>query len=481
MASELRQSRYKTAMRRTALSRPVTAAIRDRILSRDMTFFDFGCGYGSDVEILKTSGFSASGWDPHFHPRNSKAKASIVNLGFVLNVIEDPTERLSVLTEAFELAEECLVIAVRIDSAFFEDRFGDGSLTKDGSFQKIYSQAEFRSYVEGALGKRIHIIEPGIGYLFKKESSEQSFLSNKYLNRLANHDDVILRKIQSSIDAEKIARLIEDLGRLPTQEEISELAFLGKRKFKEFISSSVVPILNKERYEESQNRIREDVLQALAMTRIENHKFLPARNFSTEFQNTIKVLFGDYKIACKKSEELLFALGNEDEVRKSGRKSSVGKILPDDLYVHQTALDHVPVMMKLMLSLGESIVGRVSPDIVKFSLHGKSMSFLFYDSFDEEPHPKLSGSIRVDFRSGKHQFRDYSGSENPPIIHRKETFVLKTHPLFSKFRALTEQEEEAGLLGNQNIGFKNQWENLLAEKGYEVRNYYLEKKSATST
>lgn len=475
VGTELRQSRYKTAMRRTALSRPISAAIRDRVLTKDMSFFDFGCGYGSDVEILKTSGFSASGWDPHFHPKNPKSKADIVNLGFVLNVIEDPTERIEVLKEAFDIAQECLVVAVRIDSAFFEDRFGDGSVTKDGSFQKIYTQAEFRSYVESALRKRLHIIEPGIGYLFKKEDTEQGFVSNKYLNRLANHDEIILRKIHDAIDAEKIARLIEDLGRLPSQSEISELAFLGKRKFKDFIDASVLPLINKERFGESQNRIREDVLQALAMTRIENHKFLPTKNFSVDFQNTIKDLFGDYRDACKKAEELLFALGKEDEVRRSGRNSPIGKILPDDLYVHQSALERVPVMMKLMLSLGESIVGRVSSDIIKFSLHGKSMSFLFYDGFEEDPHPQLRGSIRVDFRTGKHQVRDYSKSENRPILHRKETFILETHPLFETFKKLTKQEEDAGLLGNQNIGFKNQWESILQANNLKIQDHLLQK------
>lgn len=473
MPEELRQFRYKTAMKRTALSRPISAAIRDRVLTKEMSFFDFGCGYGSDVELLQSSGFSASGWDPHFHPKNQKLKADVVNLGFVLNVIEDPKERSEVFKEAFGMAQECLVVAVRIDSAFFQDRFGDGSVTRDGSFQKIYSQAEFRSYAEGLLGKRIHLIEPGIGYVFKKEAAEQRYLSNRYLNRLAVHDEVIIRKIHDAVDAEKIALLVEDLGRIPSQAEVSELAFLGKRKFKDFIETSVIPLIDKERFASNQNRIREDILQALAMTRIENHKFLPAKSFSLDFQSTIKEFFSDYKDACKQAEELLFALGKEDEVRKAGRKSPVGKILPDDLYVHQSALEHIPVMMKLMLSLGESLVGRVSAEVIKFSLHGKSMSFLFYESFDNDPHPKLMGSIRVDFRTGKQQVRDYAKSDNPPILHRKETFLLDSYPLYSKFKTLTEQEEAEGLLGHNNIGFSKQWEELLFQKGLYIEDHKL--------
>lgn len=472
-ASEIRNHRHKTAMRRNALSRPVSAAIKDRVLRPQKSFFDYGCGYGSDIEILKASGFVPSGWDPFYFPNNKKVSSEIVNLGFVLNVIEDPNERTSVLKDAFDLATECLIASVRIDSAFFEDRFGDGAITKDGTFQKIYSQAEFRAFVESTLGKKIYFTEPGIGYVFKSDVLEHEFKSNRYLNRLTNHDEAILKKIQEAIDADKIACLIEDLGRIPGPGEISELAFLGKKKFKDFIESTVLPLLNKERFESSRERIRQDLLQALAMTRIENRSFLPQKELSVEFQQAIKEMFGEYRKACRLSEEMLFRLGKEGEVSKAAKSSVVGKLLPEDLYVHRSAVEYIPGLLKLMLSLGESIVGRVNSDLIKFSLHGKSMSFLFYGNFDEDPHPALQGSIRVDFRTGKNQVRDYSKSENPPILHRKETFVLPSYEHYEKFKKLTEQEEAAGLLGGAGIGFRKQWEELLKQSGHCLSDHTL--------
>jgi len=156
VSEELRNVRHKTAMRRASLSRPVSASIRDRVLMSQRTFFDFGCGHGSDIEILKSNGYQSQGWDPFYFANRPKAAADVVNLGFVLNVIEDPTERLTVLREAYSLADVCLVVSVRIDSAFFEDSFGDGAVTKDGTFQKIYTQSEFRAFVESNLGKKIH-------------------------------------------------------------------------------------------------------------------------------------------------------------------------------------------------------------------------------------------------------------------------------------------------------------------------------------
>ncbi len=41
--------RHKTAIRRGDLSRPVKCLLRDGLLGKDATFFDYGCGRGEDV------------------------------------------------------------------------------------------------------------------------------------------------------------------------------------------------------------------------------------------------------------------------------------------------------------------------------------------------------------------------------------------------------------------------------------------------
>jgi len=473
----LKISRHRTAMRRSSISRPMSAAVRDGIIRENTTVFDYGCGFGTDIEILKASGYNVAGWDPFYFPENTKLESDVVNLGFVLNVIEDQNERLQALQKAFELAKECLVVSVRTDAAFFENRFGDGAITKDGSFQKIYSQSEFRSYVEESLGRKLHIVEPGVGYVFKSEHREHEFSGSRYLSRLASYDKTIVKKIHEAVDANRVAKLIEDLGRVPSISEVAELSFLSKGKFKGFLESSVMPLVNMEIFEQSRSRIREDILQALAMTRIENQKFLQAKDLPLDFQIRIREAFGDYKDACKSAESMLFSLGKEGAVAHAGRNAKIGKLLPEDLYVHSSALEHIPVLMKLMLSLAESIVGKVAADVVKFSLHGKSMSFLFYQEFETDPHPALQGSLRVDFKSGKYQFRDYSKSENPPILHRKETFVHSSYPLFSQFQNLTLSEEDAGLLGHANIGNRRQWMDMLDEKGFLLQGHKLIRKS----
>jgi hypothetical protein len=45
--------------------------------------------HGDDVAALVGAGFEAFGWDPHYAQNGGRASADVVNLGFVLNVIED--------------------------------------------------------------------------------------------------------------------------------------------------------------------------------------------------------------------------------------------------------------------------------------------------------------------------------------------------------------------------------------------------------
>ena len=87
----------RTAIRRTSLSRPVARALQDNLIHPERTFFDYGCGRGDDLLRLQKMGLAVSGWDPAFFPDEERTPADVVNLGYVVNVIEDSDDRLVVL------------------------------------------------------------------------------------------------------------------------------------------------------------------------------------------------------------------------------------------------------------------------------------------------------------------------------------------------------------------------------------------------
>lgn len=93
-----------TAMARSALSKPVQLALDDGVLAPGRAVFDYGCGRGGDINRLRMAGFDAGGWDPVHASHQPIYDADVVNLGYVINVIERPTERVDAIREAWALA-----------------------------------------------------------------------------------------------------------------------------------------------------------------------------------------------------------------------------------------------------------------------------------------------------------------------------------------------------------------------------------------
>ena len=78
-----------------------------------------------------------------------------MNLGDVLNVVEDVDKKMAALHESWNLCQKILVVAARIVGGGWgraEVEYGDGILTQIGTFQEFYTQAVLRDYWETIFG-----------------------------------------------------------------------------------------------------------------------------------------------------------------------------------------------------------------------------------------------------------------------------------------------------------------------------------------
>jgi DNA phosphorothioation-associated putative methyltransferase len=231
-AAEIR--REKTAIFRDRLSTPMQMLLKHQYLDGDHSIFDYGCGRGDDLRALESQGISATGWDPHYAPDNPKSVADIVNLGFVINVIEHANERAEALKSAFKLAKRLLVVTVMLDSqAQYRtvQRHADGIVTSTKTFQKYYSQTEIRLYVEHQLGRQPIVVAPGCLFVFRSDENEQDFLAQRHSHRIAPDE-----LVRWSLPADKNLRIYErnkdlleafwksclNLGRLPANDEFTK-------------------------------------------------------------------------------------------------------------------------------------------------------------------------------------------------------------------------------------------------------------------
>ncbi len=187
--------RHKTAIARYKLSKPIQTVIEYGLLNENTSLLDYGCGQGHDVIGLKEMGFTAVGWDPVYSPDVDKEPTDIVNLGFVLNVIEDPVERADVLHEAYELSNNLLVVSTLVanSSTPMPGRpYKDGILTSRNTFQKYFQQNELQHYIEDVLGTSAVAVGPGIFYVFRSTGDHQQFLSNRS-RRAINWEEISRR------------------------------------------------------------------------------------------------------------------------------------------------------------------------------------------------------------------------------------------------------------------------------------------------
>ena len=172
-------ARYRTALARYGHSQPVRLLVRHGLIRPGVRAFDYGCGQGDDLRALSAVGIAASGWDPHFAPIAPREKSDVVNLGFVLNVIEDPAGRREALRTAWSMTESVLAVATMVEGRVpltGLKAFRDGQVTSRGTFQKYYQHAELRRYVFEVTGADPVSLVPGIFFAFRRPEDEQDFL-----------------------------------------------------------------------------------------------------------------------------------------------------------------------------------------------------------------------------------------------------------------------------------------------------------------
>lgn len=156
------------------------------------------------------------------------------------------------------------------------------------------------------------------------------------------------------------------------------------------------------------------------------------------------------------------------------RCAPIGKKFPDALYVHYSALEHLDPDLQAYERAARQVIADLDFPItlIKFNTAEPKVSYLYYPDFDQNPHPALNRSIQVEVNSKTYQTRHYG--ENPPILHRKETFVAADYPLYSIFTAFTQAEEKLGLLANSRyIGHLSQWEEKLRQHGVRIVGHRL--------
>jgi len=479
-------ARHRTAMRRDGLSRPIRLALLHEIISDSTTVFDYGCGRGDDVTRLVRQGVKAKGWDPHHKPKAKRQPANVVNLGFVVNVIEDPVERERTLRQAWKLARNVLVVSARLDYELDDAHvaaFGDGWVTRQGTFQKFFTHEELGEWVGALLGEPPIAAGPGIYYVFRKTDERERYLASRFRRPVAlprsRPSDEEYQRHKTILDP--LIEFVGERGRLPASHELDTTAELEdafgslRQAFR-----VVLWVTDQEAWDLVRRERSIDLLVHLALALF--HGRSRFSDLPDEQQRDIRAFFRSYKKACEGADRLLFATGNKDDVLLACRASGVGKLTPTAIYVHRSALNDLPALLRVYEGCARALVGTVEgANVIKLFRVEPKVTYLAYPDFDRDPHPSLHEAVLCDLGEQEVRVRDYRASTNPPILHRKEMLVSRQYPGHTKFARLTKAEEAAGLFEHPEIiGTRNGWTLILEQKGVMLAGHQLRTRKRAS-
>ena len=455
-----RIERHKAAIARNNFSRPVRLALEADLFSPGTTFFDYGCGHGSDISRIAQQGYTSTGWDPYYSPDNLHTPADVVNLGYVINVIEDPAERREALVSAWELTRKVLLVSaqVLIYEGSSQVAYGDGVITSRNTFQKYYEQEELKQYIDQVLGVAAIPVALGIYFVFRDEAGAQSFRQERFRSRATTPK--ICSAVKRFEDYQELLTplmvFVTNRGRLPVKGELLEADLTAEFGTLRRAFQVILQATDPQKWEAIAEKRRQDLLVYLALGQFSHRPKLG--DLTAVVQEDIKALFGTYKQAGAQAERMLFSLGNPAIIVNRCQNSSVGKKYTHSLMIHVSAIEALDPLLRLYEGCASRTIGRLEgATVIKFHTNSPKISYFFYPDFDTVPHPVLHTSMQIDLRDLHVSYRDYDTDDDPPVLHQKDTLVTPDYPLYEKFAKLSRQEENWGLLDDRSISNRQGW------------------------
>lgn len=447
-------ARHRTAIGRNSLSAPMAALNAAGLLEDRVTILDYGCGRGDDVRALQAAGIDAVGWDPHYAPdRGVLAPRGIVNLGFVLNVVEDPEERREVLRAAYDLAERCLVVAVMLvgkgDVSGLRPH-GDGVLTSRGTFQRYYMQAEIRAFLAETLDVTPVAAAPGIHFLFRDEEMEQAFLSRRQTGvggprpipamprppvvggARTRAREAALREVRDDL-----ARLVLQLGRVPHPTEIPpdlKAALSDGRLSLQAALAAVVPEISQEDRDAAMARRRDEVGRFFALSAFTGRSAY--RRLAPMLQRDVRAFFGSLGAAEAAGRRMLFDAGDAEALARDAQDhaaAGVGYLAGDKFLVHARDLERLSPRLRTYVGIGETLAGSLeSATLYRIHLISRKLTALTYPDFETRAIPRLSERIKIDLRTGDVDIFDHDTKGRVSVLLCKSRFMSGAEDRYSE-------------------------------------------------
>jgi DNA phosphorothioation-associated putative methyltransferase len=448
-------ARHRTALVRYGFSAPIQALSRYGLIHSMAEVFDYGCGRGDDVRGLTANGIAVRGWDPHYAPGEGKREADVVNLGFVINVIEDFEERVTALRGAFALTKGVLAVAAMLRSQDIPAGrpYRDGFLTSRNTFQKYYSQAELGGFIADVLDEEPIPVSPGLFFVFRDKDLEQRFRAGRQrsthlLQQLARPeprsartprpDRAQLKYEANCVPLEALWNSWLQLGREPDEtdiqiEHIDPLisAFGSLTRARRFI----VGIKDSSLIDRAREARIADLTVYFALAQFARRE--PYRLLEAGVQRDIRAFFGDYKTAQLSARHLLFKISDIKEISAAcaaAAERGLGWLEEGrSLQLHTSLVERLPPLLRIYVACGALVFGDVqAADLVKIHIASGKLTLIKFDNFEGSPLPRMVQRVKLSLRSQDIEIFDYGERYTPPYLYFKSRYVNEEFPRYAE-------------------------------------------------
>jgi DNA phosphorothioation-associated putative methyltransferase len=466
--------RHLTALTRSNFSAPVQALSRYGLIRQDITFFDYGCGRGDDVRGLIANGIDATGWDPHYVPNAAKREADVVNIGFVINVIENISERIEAVQGAYSYTRGVLSVAAMLTSQMQPDGrpYLDGYVSARNTFQKYYSQAQLRDFIEHTLDENAIAVGPGVFFIFRDKELEQRFLLARYGHRVQTvlsrgwvHDrkastPTKTRQTTGRIDRalvqfeanrslfESLRHHCIELGRSPIEADL-EPSYLEEIQNKLGSLSKALKVVFErfdiQELERAHAARTADLIVLVALQQFQKRK--PYRHLEEKLQRDVRHFFGDYTSCQVAAKAVLFSIGDRETINSACRIASENGYgwleEGQSLQFHSSLLERLPTVLRTYVGCATILYGDISEiDLIKIHIRSGKVSLLKFDDFENSPLPRLMQRIKVKLRDLDLDVFTYGEEYPPTLLYLKSRFINEEFTYYSE-----QMEFDANLAG----------------------------------
>jgi DNA phosphorothioation-associated putative methyltransferase len=381
---------------------------------------------------------TARGWDPHFLPDADLVPAEVVNLGFVLNVIESPAERLDALRRAWSLCRQVLAVSVMVVGHRLSaglSPYGDGYLSSRGTFQHYFEPVELRDLVGDATGVRAVAVAHGVVFAFRDAADERDFLFRRQVrqtprefsfNPSPRERTISLREplaVRVMPALEATWRTMLDLGRPPAADEIPSDAVALLKGSNVSIGRAVAwcgALFDRETYERAARDRRDDLTLYFALGTFTRSAALA--DLAENLKRDAKAFFGGLAKAREASQNFLFTLGDASRIQGACDRAVAQGLAHREregiIHFRGRCRDELPLELRGFLGCASVIFGDLDEAaILRVNAVKGTLSLFFVADFDAQL-PRVTRIARVDLRRQSIHDRSLDDADSLALLCR---------------------------------------------------------------